>query len=598
MAAFDGLTMSAVKTEIENNFMNGRVDRIHQPQKETIIISFRTKAKFHRLLVSARADASRIHIIREKMDNPPHPPVFCMVLRKHLEGARLVGIQQKGLERVLTLHFTTINEAGVQEEKLLNCEIMGRHSNIVLVDEASGHVVDGIRRYSHQKNRYREILPGVKYKLPPSQNKANLISLNENNFREQVLSHEVMIRMEKILLKTLQGFSPQACAEVIFRAGLPNHITLDECGEYELNRIWDVLQQIKFMLESKNFKPTLVHHPDLPNGYKAFAPMDQKKYPDERKRHLQTISDALETYYHYREEQGQYNSMKQSLERILSREIRKSRKKIAKQDRELASAEDYERHKIAGELITANIYRLSKGDSILRTENYYSQDGETITITLEPSLTPSQNAQRYFKKYRKGQVSGEKINRQLSINKRELAYLESVSNSVELAESTGELFEIAEELRKGKYLKQSVKKHRTQGMPSFISFSSSDGYQILIGKNNRQNDHITMRLARAGDLWFHTKDIPGAHIVVKKRDEEDFPERTILEAAVLAAHYSKGRFSSNVAVDYTDRKNVRKTKGAKPGMVIYDNHRTLYVTPDKSRLESILKNNSNVTGNP
>ena len=582
--SFDGITMNAVRQELENLLVGNRVDRVYQPGKETVIIRFRTRTGNRNLLLSCRADAARIHLIETKPENPSQPPVFCMVLRKHLEGGLLVSVKQQGLERVLSFHFEAVNDAGTLKHLALHCEIMGKHSNLILVDEDTNNILDGAKRFSYEVNRYREILPGIPYVLPPSQDKHDLMQMTEEQFNALLLSAPLEKSLRDILLGTFQGFSPLLCREIIFRAGLPKDMVLNECGEYELARLWRELQKIEKEIAAGRFYPTLVREE---NAYTAFYPFDLEQYASEKKEHLHTVNEILLTFFQSKEYIQRVNELRHRLDRIIKARIKKAGHKLAAQDQDLQEACNAEEDRIAGELITANIYRISRGDRVLETPNYYDPEQKNILIPLNPSFTPSQNAQRYFKRYRKAAVKKQKTSRFIAETRKNLDYLDTVSMAIDQASSLPELEEIREELVQQGFIKpDSKKKPQAAKTPGYLTYRSSDGFLILVGKNNKQNDFLTLKVARNEDLWLHTKDMPGAHVIVKA-EGKPIPETTLTEAAMLAAYYSKGKLSGNVPVDYTLKEHVRKPKGAKPGLVIYDHHSTIYVTPEENKVKNL-----------
>lgn len=575
--AFDGIALHAVKQELESLLANSRVDRVYQPEKEIIILKLRSRSGNHNLLLSCKADAARIHLIDEKPENPKQPPVFCMVLRKHLEGGRLVSIKQQGLERVLTFGFQSINEAGSLKNLALHCEIMGKHSNIVLVEADTNSILDGAKRFSHDLNRYREILPGIPYVLPPGQNKNSLTSLTEDEFFTLVLLEPLDKHLNKILLNLIEGFGPLICQEAVIRAGLPKDIVLNQCGEYELVKLWQELSKLAGDIAAGRFKPTLVHEN---NKYIEFYPFDLELYERSCKEYFNHFNDALNVFFKAKERSIRFNETKQRLDRVINSELKKAKSKLDIQERDLLEASNAENDRISGELITANMHAVSRGDKELNTINYYDPGQANIVIPLDPSLAPSQNAQRYFKKYRKAAVKKEKAAFYITRTKEELLYLDNVSLTIAQAGSMEELEEIQEELMQQGYIKGEKVKAPAYKSPEYLVFWSSDGVRIMAGKNNRQNDFLTMKIAKEEDIWLHAKEIPGAHVIVRT-EGKPVPDSTLFEAAIIAAYYSKGKMSGNVPVDYTLRAHVRKPKGAKPGLVIYDNHSTIFVTPDE-----------------
>lgn len=584
---FDGITMNVVKKELENLLVNSRVDKIYQPHKETIILKFRTHSSNPRLLLSCKADSAGIHLVDKQPENPKQPPVFCMVLRKYLENGKLISIEQQGLERILTFKFQSVNEAGSLKHLALYCEIMGKHSNIVLVDTETGCILDGAKRFTHEVNRYREVFPGIPYVLPPSQNKSNFLTMTEEQFYSLMLSQPLDRKLPEILLTILEGFSPLLCQETIIRAGLPQDMVLNRCGQYELAKLWQVLSQMVGDMAAGRFVPTLIKE-EGDAAYREYFPFDMELYRYQGKEHFNTMNEALDTFFQAKENKIRFNEIKHRLERTVNSHIKKARNKMEIHEQELAEAYNGEKHRIAGEIITANIHAISRGDKQLNAVNYYDPEQKNISIELNPSLSPSQNAQRYFKKYRKAAVKKQKAMNYIAKAREDLLYMDTVNTSLSHANSIAELQEIEEELVQQKYIKRKKGKTPAPKKPGYLTYKSSDGFTVMVGKNNRQNDFLTMKVAKDEDMWFHTKEIPGAHVIIKTEGKE-IPESTLLEAAMLASYYSKGKLSGNVPVDYTLRANVRKPKGAKPGLVIYEHYSTIYVTPEKEKVESLVK---------
>jgi predicted ribosome quality control (RQC) complex YloA/Tae2 family protein len=580
--SFDGITLNAVKQELEKMLLNSRIDKVYQPDKQTIILKFRTRSGSHYLLLSCRADAARIHLIDKKPENPLKPPVFCMVLRKHLESGQLISIEQKGLERILTFNFQSVSEAGSVEYLALYCEIMGKDSNIVLVAATTNRILDGAKRFTHEVNRHREVLPGIDYIFPPDQDKQNILVINEDRFYTLMLSQPLENKLDAALLKVLEGFSPLLCREAVFRTGLKQDMTLNECGEYELRGLWKVLSQMAASIASGAFMPTLILEG---KKYWEYTPFDLTMFESHQKQQFDTVNNALKVLYEAKDEALRINESKHRLDRVVNTQIKRLRNKLAAQEQDFLETDTAEIDRISGELITANMYAVTRGDTQLTTPNYYDPGQNSIVIELDPSLTPSQNAQRYFKKYRKAAVKRQKATEYIGRFQEELKYLDTVSTAISQAVSRGELEEIEEELVNEGYIKK-VSRKAAPRTPGYLTFKSSDGFIVMVGKNNRQNDFLTMKTAKTEDIWLHTKDMPGAHVIVRT-EGRTIPESTLLEAAILAAFYSKGKLSGNVPVDYTLREHVRKPRGAKPGLVIYDHQSTLFVTPDEEKIRSL-----------
>lgn len=581
--ACDGFFLAAVREELQE-FVGGRVDRVFQPEKETIIIHLRRGRETRKLLLCSLADQARAHLTTASFTNPAAPPLFCMVLRKHLEGGILEGIDQPNLERILSFHFQTTDELGRPTTRLLIIEVMGKHANIILLDP-NNTIIDAVRRYTHAVSRYREVLPGRPYIPPPPQAKADPRNLEMDAFIRLMWENSWDIPLERLLVEKIGGIGPQTAREIIFRAGLPVEATLDSCGEYELTRLYRALREIVAAISPQGWRPVVVMTRE--GGGLAFAPFELLQFEGLPRQFMATPSAACDYFYQVRRERQLLEATHRSLKHVIDRELKRCYKKESLQETAVAEADDAEKLRLAGELITANIYRLEKGQTSFTTPNFYDPNGTEITIELDPSLTPAENAQRYFHRYNKARNAARLAKEQLEQTRAEIAYLESVAQALEMATNFDDLAEIRRELRRAGYIpeekdkdkpgKKGEKKEAARPA-SPLEFTSPDGFQILIGRNNRQNDWLTLKLAGPDDIWLHAKDIPGSHVVIRTGGRE-VPAATLEMAARLAARYSRAGQSSRVPVDYTLVKNVRKPPGTKPGMVIYDHQRTVYVAP-------------------
>lgn len=578
--SFDGLVMSAVKSELQEKLTGGRVEKIYQPLAgEISILVHRNKDKF-RLLLSADARDARIHLTHTVKENPLTPPMFCMVLRKHLEGGRIIAIEQPGLERMLKIRVEAIDELGRMAEKCLVCEVMGKHSNIILVDPSTNVILDGIKRYSYGTSRHREVLPGRQYIPPPETGKLSPPEVDEDTFRRAVWDPDAEYPVEKLILQKFEGFSPQTCREISVRAGINPEQSSQDLGELDLQRLWSAFHQITECMETGRFNPVLCREAGRPVTFSAI----RLSYFIGSDCQTGTMNKILDEFFTTREKQEQLNRAAAELLKVIRNEIKKVQKKISIHSDILSKTGDSEKLKITGELITANIYQIPARAAAVELIDYYDPEAKTVTVELDPQLTAAENAQAYFKRYTKARSGQEVARTYLAEATSELAYLESVMLSVEQAEQTADLVEIKAELIKEGYLKppQEAKKGRkteASPEPEPIKFDVEGGFQILVGRNNRQNDYLTLKLALPDDLWLHVKDIPGSHVIIKNPLKTDVPNPVIEQAAQLAAYYSKARQSTKAPVDYTLRKHVRKPKGAKPGMVIYDNQKTVFVEP-------------------
>ncbi|WP_418790507.1 Rqc2 family fibronectin-binding protein [Phosphitispora sp. TUW77] len=583
--AFDGLVMAAVREDLNKTIIGGRIEKIYQPlAKEIILVIHKNRTKY-RLLISADPGKARIHFTKTTRENPLTPPLFCMVLRKHLEGGKITGIDQPGLERILNIRVEAIDELGIPAEKILICEVMGKHSNIILVNPTTNIVLDGITRYSYATSRHREILPGRQYIPPPESEKQDPSLVTEDQFRSELwdLSHDLPI--EKILLNSFDGFSPQTCREIAIRAGLEPGTGSQYLGEIELTQLWRVFKSIQEQLRSGEFQPVVCFFDDIPAAFSAIS----LTYYSEASCKPGSISEVIDEFYSVKERLEQFKQETANLMKTVQNEIKKARKKHSIHASNLEKADDAEKLKIFGELITANIFRIPERAKTVELENYYDPEGKTVLIPLDPRFSAAENAQLYFKRYSKSRQAGTIARNYLQETRAELDYLESVVTSAEQAENITQLEEIRSELIKEGYIKpektgfsRNAKKHEPQvSKPEPMKLNTKEGFEILVGRNNRQNDYLTMKLAQPNDLWLHVKDIPGSHIIIRNPLAGEIPDNVIRKAAEIAAYYSQARESSKAPVDYTLRKNVRKPKGAKPGMVIYDNQKTIIAEPKK-----------------
>ncbi|MGI9859889.1 NFACT RNA binding domain-containing protein [Moorella naiadis] len=582
--AFDGLFLAAITEELAP-LTGSRVDRVFQPEKETVILHLREGRDTRKLLLCSLPDQARVHLTTASFTNPPTPPLFCMVLRKHLEGGILTAVEQPGLERVLKLHFSTTDELGRHTSRLLLIEIMGKHSNIILLNP-EGSIIDAARRYTHAVSRHREVLPGRPYIPPPAQDKADPRQLDDEAFSRLLYEGNWGDPLERQLVNRLAGLGPETAREVIYRAGLPAGVTLEGCGAYEVNRLYQALRDILAAAGPAAWQPEVVLTPA--GEPLAFASLELHQYPELPREHRATPSAACDYFYSRRREHQLLEGSRRSLEHVLDKELKRCRKKEGLQAATVTAAAGAEEFRLAGEIITANIYRIARGQASLTAANFYDPNGAPVTIDLDPTSTPAENAQQYFNRYNKAKHAARLAATQLEHTRAEIAYLESIAQAVSMATTGDDLEEIRRELRQAGYLpeervkpgkpgKKGVKKEPPHASRP-LEFTSPDGLPILVGKNNRQNDWLTLKQAAAGDLWLHAKDIPGSHVIIRTAGRE-VPAATLETAARLAARYSRAGHSSRVPVDYTLVKHVRKPAGAKPGMVIYDHQHTVYVTP-------------------
>lgn len=630
--AFDGIVLKAVSQELQEHLLQARIDRVFMPQDAEIHLVLRQPGQSYRLLLCAHPEKARVHFTWKTKPNPVSPPLFCLVLRKHLEGGHVVAIEQPGLERVLRLHIESYNELGDRVTRLLICEIMGKHSNLLLVDPETNQIIDGIRRYSSELSRYREVLPGRPYLPPPQQEKLELISLEIEELEKYLLQSPLTRPTWRVLFNLINGISPLLAREIVWRAGLSEETRLEECGSYELNRLKQTLAAVKEDIINGRFLPSLVikkkdsqvsleeetnsfmeaaEKNPLAFSVAAFSalPLFQFDPQNYQTYHFSSPSQMLDLYYFLKEKQNQWKKLRQELEKTCEAQLEKAWNKYALRQESLQEVESAEEYKLKGELLISYLSQIKPGMTEISLPNFYDPEEKPVVISLEPDKSPIQNAQEYFRRYSRARRSLETVKQYLKESEEEIKYLESVKHSLALAASLEDLEEIKAELIEQGYLrrqekhpprtgKSGPKKQPAGASPpsaaavnknAFHRFISSDGYEILAGKNNRQNDYLTMKVARKNDVWLHAKDQPGAHVIIKnpsaRRSEElsppywGIPPRTLEEAAQIAAYYSSSQQSSYVLVDYTLRQHVRKPTAARPGYVIYENYQTLRVRP-------------------
>lgn len=588
---FDGLFLYGVHYELNNKLQKGRIEKIYQPAREEIIMVISQPGKKYRLLLNANAENTRAHITWEVKQNPITPPMFCMLLRKHLEGGRIREFHQSGLERVLDIQVDCYDELGRPTVKSLICEIMGRHSNIILVSKTDNKILDGIRRYSHAVSRHREVLPSQPYIPPPIPNKADPLIINEESFRDTILGGHLDDTLTLIMQKSLNGLSIPICREIVKLAGLKPDIILDHCGEHELRKIWQSLQRVITAAQEKKLQPFLVC--DTQGNHVDFFPIEIT--PNESWKYIPgEFNETADAFYSKKLAREILRQQKSSIMGKIKKEIKRIQKKLALQRKSIKDARKADQLRLYGELLTANLYRIERDISEVELENYHDPEAKKITIPLAPELTGSENAQVYFKKYNKARNTQKRATQMAQLSEEELQYFESVASTVELAENINDLEEIIQELASQGYIKQPntntpSKKQQVKNKkprPKPLQYISSDGFIVLAGKNNRLNDILTFKISDEEDIWLHTCKIPGSHIIIRTGGQK-VPESTLLEAAALAAYFSKARESNNVPVDYTLRKYVKKPNGAKPGYVIYEKQKTVFVNPRSDYMQSL-----------
>lgn len=572
--ALDAIAVRCLTEEIKANAIGCRIDKISQPERDEIVLTLRSRSGSEKLLLCANSAYPRVHFTNVQKSNPMTAPLFCMLLRKHLGSGKITDVRQAGFERIIEIDVESYDELGELSVKTLIAEIMGRHSNIILVQ--NGKIIDSIKHIDFTVSSVRQVLPGFMYEYPPSQDRVAFIDFDQNS---QIDISQKGQSTDKAILSSVAGISPLTAREIVYRAYRTTDIRNEQIVDTE--KILSSLLALKSEVETGEFSPCIITE----NGsgkYIDFSAFSISQYENMATvEEYSTMSEAADAFYSGKDALERMKRKSADLVKLLNTNIERASKKHSILLQTLKDAENKDKYKIYGELITANLYLLGESEKVARVINYFDEAMEEIEIPLDPSLSPSANAQKYFKKYQKAKTAEVEAAKQLKENRAVSEYLESTLVSVLNAETEADLNAVRTELAEQGYLKRLVLK-KNKKLPSSskpMHFVSSDGFDIYVGRNNTQNDYLTLKFANSGDIWFHTKNIHGSHTVIKLGLDKNVPDTTLMEAACLAAYYSKGRDSSQVPVDYTEIKNVKKPSGAKPGMVIYDKYNTVYVTP-------------------
>lgn len=581
--ALDGIVIRAIVHQLQS-CIGGRINKIYQPGDHDLILQLRAQGANRKLLLSANPTYPRMHYTEASYANPLEAPMFCMLMRKHCEGGMIEAVEQVGLERIVRIRVRKLDELGDASVKTIVIELMGRHSNVILLDQETGTILDGIHHVTPAISSYRVVMPGSAYIAPPDQGKRHPLEVDRDEFfrllSDLPASHEAegqtgqpaAKQLAERLVQSFSGLSPLIARELVFRAGEPP----------TLAALWTVFQEAMEDVRHHRYAPAEVLTSD---GKSHFYVLPLTHLEGERTAYA-TVSECLDHYYGEKAVRDMVKQKAGDLIQLLQNERSKSIKKLGKLEETLKEAQDADRYRKMGELVTAYMHQIQKGDDALEAIDYYDEAQPVIRIPLDPMLSPAENAQRYFKKYNKLKNSQVAAAEQIEQTKEEIVYLESVLQQLDMA-GLEDLEEIREELAQQGYVKQrrnqGAKKKKT-AKPSLSCFLSSENIPIYVGKNNTQNEYLTNRLADPSDTWLHTKDIPGSHVVIRSRQ---YGEATLHEAAMLAAYYSQAKSSSNVPVDYTLIRYVKKPNGAKPGFVIYERQKTLFVTPDEAVIKAL-----------
>lgn len=582
--ALDGAFLRHIKKEIENCALGAKVDKIYQPNREEMVLLLRTRSELYKLLMSARANSARIHFTRFVPENPKVPPMLCMLLRKRLIGARLAQVRQPALERVLCLDFDATNELGDPIRLTLVMEIMGRYSNIIFVDE-NGHIIDALKRVDAEMSSERLVLPGLIYRMPPPQDKLCLLETPVPEIVSRLRGLSGDAELSKALLNTLQGVSPIVCRELQHLTGRGADLTVQTMTDARYERLEFFLNRLADTVKNSDGVPYMVTNPVQKPLDFSFVNIEQYGTTAVVNRR-DSFSELLDAFYSERDRVERMRTRSQDLLRILTTASDRLSRKINLQRAELEHCAERDTMRMYGDLINANLYRLEKGQSRAQLDNFYEDPPTAVEIKLDPLLTPAQNAQKYYKAYHKARTAEEMLTVQIGQAQQELNYIDTVFEELSRASTEQDLSEIRSELTEQGYIRAPRGRQKQPAQLGPLEFVSSDGFRILVGRNNRQNDRLTLKQANNHDIWFHTKNIPGSHTILLTGGQKA-TDTAMTQAAMLAALHSRGRESSQVPVDYTEVRNVSKPQGAKPGMAIYVNYKTIFVTPEKNLAEEL-----------
>ena len=564
--SFDGIFTHLMIQELNQQLKGGRISKVHQPYSNELVLVIRSQGKNHKLLLSAHPSYARIQLTNMSYQNPDTPPNFVMILRKHLDGAILEEIKQVENDRIIHFTFTHRNELGDLENLVLTVELMGRHSTILLLNQATNKILDTIKHIGSSQNTYRALLPGATYVAPPEAKGLNPFHLSDVQAFSQLSSLQEI--NPKTIQQLFQGFGRDTATELATRL---------QAHPNEKLRIWQ-----QFMAQLKILEPTLIQTKQK-EYFMPFLFESLTTQEDTTVTTFANLSSLLDGFYHDKAERDRVKQQGSLLIKKITNEIKRNEGKLEKREATLLAAENAEDLRQRGELLTTFLHQIPRGVASVELENYYEENAP-ITIVLDPALSPNQNAQKYFQKYQKLRNAVKLVGEQIEETKQEIAYLQSVLTQLELA-GPMDLELIKEELIEEGYVKSSFVKQKRQTKKSQpAKFIASDGTEILVGRNNLQNDQLTLKTAKKTEYWLHAKDIPGSHVIIRSTDPS---EQTILEAAELAAFYSKYRHSAQVPVDLVQVKHIRKPNGAKPGYVIYENQKTYYMTPVEENIEKL-----------
>ena len=576
--ALDGIVVASLAKELQENFTNARLSKIAQPEKDELLLTLKGPNGQKRLLLSASASLPLVYITGTNKPSPMTAPNFCMLLRKHVANGRITSITQPDMERILVFEIEHLDDLGDLRHKKLIIELMGKHSNIIFCDE-NDMILDSIKHISAQVSSVREVLPGRTYFIPAQQDKMNPLEETAEHFTEHALSKPCGVA--KAIYTSYTGISPLAANEFCYRADVDGDAPCASLNEAQKEKLAEVFLAAMIDIREGRFYPNIIMHQDEPVEYAAIP---LTSYASDTVVSYDSISEVLENYYAQRSLYTRMRQKSADLRHVITTLLERNRKKYDLQKKQLKDTEKREKYKVYGELIHTYGYQLEEGCKGFDALNYYTN--ETIHIPLDATISPLDNAKKYFDRYAKLKRTYEALTDLIEDTQLEIDHLDSIATALDIAETEADLQQIKEEMMESGYIKHKYSKKKTQGKSKPYHYRSTDGFDIYVGKNNFQNDELTFKFAEGNDWWFHAKGMPGSHVLVKTKTGE-MPDRTFEEAGRLAAFYSKGRGNEKVEIDYLQKKNVKKPNKAKPGFVVYYTNYSLTIQPDITGLELV-----------
>ncbi len=586
--SFDGIVTRSVVNELKDKLIGGRIDKVYQQEKDEIFLKIYSKGENYKLVISSSSNNPRIHLTKYSKENPKEPPMFCMLLRKHLTGGTILNIEQSSLDRIVFIDISAKDELGQTTENRIIVEIMGKHSNIILINKESKIIIDSVKRVYEDMSRIRMIIPGIEYISPPDQDKINPLNSSKDDFYNCLNASKDNLKIVKFFYFNYIGISPLLGREICFKANIDIDKNIGVLEADDKEKLFISFSHLINKIKTNSYSPLIIMDDD--DNIIAFYALDLNQFGNAYKSRSDSISNILDKYFKLKDNSDRITQKSNSMKKSISVKLDRAKSKLGKQKNELLESKEREKYKIYGDLISANLHNIPRGVDRIELDNFYDENMKSISVPLSIKLLPVQNAQKYYKKYSKLKTAHNLLLKQIPQTKNEIDYLENVIISLENSTEIYEIDEIKEELIQEGYLKTSKKDKRSKKIK--ISkphhYISRDNIDIYVGKNNRQNDYLTFKSSNRSDIWMHVQRMPGSHVIIGSKGEE-IPDSTLEDAAILAAYYSKGKNSKHVNIDYTQRKNVKKPKGAKAGMVIYENFKTINISPSKGHLRTLKK---------